>query len=101
MSEKPTADEIVRVCRYIATMSHAMGWQANEPALEIAGTTVSVCATDPEFASKFAEHGNGAIVDSERGVYNAMLNGCLTYRTADGRILSPAEARELNGVADQ
>lgn len=62
-------------------MANAMSWSSGEPGLEIAGTTVSVCATDPAFAARFAKHGNEAIIDSERGVYDAMMNGCLSYRT--------------------
>lgn len=101
MSDNPTPEEMVRVCRHIAKMANAMAWGSGEPGLEIAGTTVSVCATDPAFAARFAEHGNEAIIDSERGVYDAMMNGCLSYRTKDGRILTPDEARELSGVTEQ
>ena len=101
MTDNPTPDEMGRVCRHIAKMAHAMGLQTGNPAMEIAGMTVSVCAADPFFAAKFAEHGNEAIIDAGPATYNAKLNGCLSYRTEDGRILFPHEARMLDGVTDQ
>ena len=60
-----------------------------------------MCAFDPYFAAAFAESGNGAIVDSADGVYDAKRNGCLSYRAINGQILTPATARALDGSPDQ
>ena len=98
--QQPTGDEIHRVCRYIAQLAEALFWGSGEPGLENAGTYVSVCATDPEFADAVVKSGSSAMIDN-LGKFDAMLNGCLSYRTKDGRILTPAEARALSGVADQ
>lgn len=101
MSERPTPEEIHKVCKYIAEMANAMGHQSGVPGLEVAGITVSVCATDPVFAEAFAKKGNGAIIDADKETYCAIFNGCLSYRAINDEILHPFEARERMGVKTQ
>lgn len=82
MSERSLIEKIARV-------AHAVGWQANEPAMELAGQIVSVLAANPEHIDRFMQGGAELFLD---GTFNAE-NGSLTYRAMNGEILSPSVLR--------
>lgn len=74
----------------IAQVATAVGFQANEPAMEMAGQIVSVLAANPEHIDRFMAEGSELFLD---GTFNHE-NGSLTYRAMDGSILSPSVLRE-------
>jgi hypothetical protein len=78
----------------IAQVANAVGWQAGEPAMELAGQIVSVLAANPEHIDRFMKEGSGLFLD---GTFNAE-NGCLTYRSIGGDVLSPAVLRQQKGM---
>jgi hypothetical protein len=77
----------------IAQVSVAVGFQAGEPAMEIAGQIVSVLAANPENIDRFMAEGTELFLD---GTFNAE-NGSLTYRAINGSILSPTALRRQKG----
>lgn len=77
----------------IAQVSTAVGFQASEPAMEMAGQIVSVLAANPEYIDRFMAEGSGLFLD---GTLNHE-NGSLTYRAMNGSILSPSVLREKKG----
>ncbi|NTG07187.1 hypothetical protein [Rhizobium rhizogenes] len=77
----------------IAQVASAVGWQANEPAMELAGQIVSVLAANPEHIERFMAEGSGLFID---GTFNHE-NGSLTYRAGNGLILSPSVLRQQKG----
>lgn len=78
----------------IAQVANAVGWQADEPAMELAGKIVSVLAANPEQIERFMSGGAELFLD---GTFNAE-NGCLTYRSMGGEILSPSVLRARKGM---
>jgi hypothetical protein len=78
----------------IAQVSVAVGFQAGEPAMEIAGQIVSVLAANPENIDRFMVEGAELFLD---GTLNHE-NGSLTYRAINGSILSPSVLREKKGT---
>lgn len=78
----------------IAQVANAVGWQAGEPAMELAGQIVSVLAANPEHIDRFMSEGAELFLD---GTLNAE-NGCLTYRSMSGDILSPSVLRAQKGM---
>lgn len=77
----------------IAQVSATVGFQANEPAMEMAGQIVSVLAANPEHIDRFMAEGSELFLD---GTLNHE-NGSLTYRAVNGSILSPSILREKKG----
>lgn len=77
----------------IAQVATAVGLQANEPAMEMAGQIVSVLAANPEHIDRFMAEGSELFLD---GTLNHE-NGSLTYRAINGSILSPSVLREKKG----
>ncbi|KQZ50129.1 hypothetical protein ASD54_12530 [Rhizobium sp. Root149] len=77
----------------IAQVATAVGFQAGEPAMEMAGQIVSVLAAKPEHIERFMVEGSGLFLD---GTLNHE-NGSLTYRAVNGSILSPSVLREKKG----
>ena len=86
-----TAHDIIKKIAQVAT---AVGWQAGEPAMEMAGQIVSVLAVNPEHIDRFMVEGSGLFLD---GTLNHE-NWSLTYRSMAGDILSPAVLREMKGI---
>ncbi|MBY2986418.1 hypothetical protein HF280_18140 [Rhizobium leguminosarum] len=82
-----------QVIAKIAKVAAAVGWQANEPAMEIAGMIVSALAANPEHIERFMAEGTELLLD---GTLN-FENGSLTYRANNGSILSPSFLREQKG----
>ncbi|WP_331373825.1 Lar family restriction alleviation protein [Sinorhizobium chiapasense] len=82
------------VVEKIAQIASAVGFQANEPAMELAGQIVSVLAANPEHIDRFMREGTGLFLD---GTLNPE-NGSLTYRAINGSILSPAVLRQQKGT---
>lgn len=81
------------IVRRIAHVADAVGFQAGEPAMEIAGQIVSVLAANPEHVDRFLREGAELFLDGTLNVEN----GCLTYRAAGGAILSPSDLRRRMG----
>lgn len=77
----------------IAQVATAVGFQANEPAMELAGQIVSILAANPEHIERFMVEGSGLFLD---GTFNHE-KGSLTYRAMSGSILSPSVLREKKG----
>lgn len=77
----------------IAQIATAVGFQANEPAMEMAGQIVSILAANPEHIERFMTEGSELFLD---GTFNHE-NGSLTYRAINGSILSPSVLREKKG----
>lgn len=78
----------------IAQVSSTVGWQSNEPAMELAGQIVSVLAAHPEHIERFMRDGSELFLD---GTFN-IENGSLTYRAANGDIFSSAKMRTFKGL---
>ncbi|SER58435.1 hypothetical protein [Rhizobium sp. NFR03] len=77
----------------IAQVSNAVGFQAGEPAMEMAGLIVSILAANPEHIERFMTEGSELFLDC---TFNHE-NGSLTYRAMNGSILSPSVLREKKG----
>lgn len=77
----------------IGQVASAVGFQANVPALDIAGQIVSILAANPEHIDRFMLEGTELFLD---GTFN-YENGSLTYRAMSGAILSPSVLREKKG----
>lgn len=93
MSEHEKAIEAAALIAKIAQVATAVGFQANEPAMEIAGMIVSSLATNPENIDRFMGEGTELLLDGTIG----FENGSLTYRANNGSILSPTVLREKKG----
>lgn len=78
----------------IAQVANAVGWQANEPAMEIAGMIVSSLAANPEHIARFMAEGTKLLLDGTI----SFENGALTYRAINGSILSPSYLRRHKGT---
>lgn len=78
----------------IAQVANAVGFQAGEPAMEMAGQIVSILAAHPEHIERFMNEGAELFLD---GTFNHE-NGSLTYRAMNGDILSPTVLRQRKGV---
>lgn len=83
-------DELIQK---IAQIAAAVGWQANEPAMDIAGMIVSSLAANPEHIERFMAEGTELLLDQTLN----FENGSLTYRAINGSILSPTVLREQKG----
>ncbi|MCA1490144.1 hypothetical protein I6F11_04320 [Ensifer sp. NBAIM29] len=77
----------------IAQVANAVGFQAGEPAMELAGQVVSVLAANPEHIARFMSEGTGLFLD---GTLNPE-NGSLTFRSIGGDILHPSVLRQQKG----
>lgn len=77
----------------IAQVASGVGFQANVPALDIAGQIVSILAANPEHIDRFMAEGTELFLD---GTFN-YENGSLTYRAMSGDILSPSVLRKKKG----
>lgn len=77
----------------IAHVASGVGFQANVPALDIAGQILSILAAIPEHIDRFMVEGTELFLD---GTFN-YENGSLTYRAVNGSILSPSVLRERKG----
>ncbi|NTE87244.1 hypothetical protein G6L50_11670 [Agrobacterium rubi] len=77
----------------MAQVSTAVGLQANEPAMEMAGQIISILSANPEHIGRFMTEGSELFLD---GTFNHE-NGSLTYRAMNGSILSPSVLREKKG----
>jgi hypothetical protein len=77
----------------IAETANGVGFQAGEPAMELAGQIVSVLAAHPEHIDRFMVEGTELFLD---GTFN-IENGSLTYRALNGSILSPSVIRQQKG----
>lgn|GEM_PF-3007486 len=80
--------------RRVAEVTTAVGFQAGEPAMELAGQIVSVLAAHPEQTDRFIANGSELFID---GTLNHE-NGSLTYRAMNGDILHPSVLREQKGM---
>jgi hypothetical protein len=88
------SSEAVELIRKIAQVATAVGWQAGEPAMEMAGQIVSVLATNPEIIDRFMAEDAELFLDGTLNVEN----GSLTYRSRGGDILHPSELRKAMGM---
>jgi hypothetical protein len=77
----------------IAQVASGVGFQANVPALDIAGQIVSILAANPEHIARFMVEGTELFLD---GTFD-YENGSLTYRAMNGLILSPSVLRVKKG----
>lgn len=91
---KMVATSAPEILSRIAEVAAAVGFQAGEPAMELAGQIVSVLAGQPEHIERFMEQGTGLFLDGTFGIEN----GTLTYRAINGQILSPSVIREKKGT---
>lgn len=82
------------IIRRIADVAAAVGFQAGEPAMELAGQIVSVLAANPEHVDRFIHQGAELFLDGTMQV----ANGCLPYRAVNGAIVSPADLRKKMGI---
>ncbi|WP_296100259.1 hypothetical protein [uncultured Agrobacterium sp.] len=80
--------------RRVAEVTTAVGFQAEEPAMELAGQIVPVLAAHPEQTDRFIANGSELFID---GTLNHE-NGSLTYRAMNGEILHPSVLREQKGM---
>lgn len=85
MSEM-TAQQVIE---RIATVSAAIGWQANVGAMETAGSIVSYLARHPE---KIDEFMNGGSVMDWPATWHR--DGNLTWHGMDGKIHNPQTVRQ-------
>jgi hypothetical protein len=85
--------ERAALIQQIAAVATAVGFQANEPAMEMAGQIVSILAANPEHIERFMTEGSELFLD---GTFNHE-NGSLTYRALNGAILSPSVLRQSKG----
>lgn len=74
----------------IAECCTGMAFQAGEPAVDMAGHTLSLLVAHPEHIDRYMREGNGLWLD---GTIN-FQDGCLTYRANDGDIHHPRDIRE-------
>lgn len=73
----------------IAECCYAMGFQANEPAVNLAGFTMSFLVAHPEHIERYMIEGNELWIDGTI----TFEGGCLSYRANDGEIRMPSEIR--------
>ena len=79
-----------QIIRRIAEIAHAVGWQANVGAMEMAGQFVSYLAEHPEHVEAFLRDGSGFVIENGLPVGQ----GCLTFhRRLDGKVTTPQELR--------
>ncbi|MFT2211465.1 hypothetical protein ACLJYM_06220 [Rhizobium giardinii] len=90
---EPVANAQEALIQKIAQIASAVGWQAGEPAMEIAGMIVSALAANPEHIDRFMAEGTELLLDRTLN----LENGSLTYRALNGSILSPSVLREQKG----
>lgn len=90
---EPVANAQDALIQKIAQIASAVGWQAGEPAMEIAGMIVSALAANPEHIDRFMAEGTELLLDRTLN----FENGSLTYRAINGSILSPSVLREQKG----
>lgn len=76
-----------RVVTQIAGVAAGLGWQAGEPAMEIAGGIVSYLANHPEQLERFMREGGEMMID---GTIKAE-EGALTWRAVTGEMMNAAE----------
>jgi hypothetical protein len=81
----------------IANAATAVGFQAGEPAMELAGQIVSVLAANPELIERFRREGTELFID---GSFDP-AKGSLSYRATSGATMTPAELRSKRGQHDQ
>lgn len=94
---KADIETAIAVIKRIAEVAHAVGWQANVGASEMAGQFVSVLARHPELVEKFMRDGAGCFLEEEMGAER----GCLTFYAKSGRITTPEElhvARQVHRI---
>lgn len=88
------SSEALALIRRISQVSTVVGFQAGEPAMELAGQIVSVLAVHPEHIDRFMAEGEELFLD---GTLNHE-NGSLTYRSMGGDILHPSVLRKSKGM---
>lgn len=81
------------VIKRIAAIANDVAWQAGVGGLELAGQFVSVLAAHPEKIAGFLS-GKLSIVDDD-ALFHAE-NGCLTWHTKGGSVISPEGFRKAN-----
>lgn len=89
-SQTPAVNNFITKAAQLAT---DLGWQAGEPASELAGQIISVLAAHPEHTDRFLEEGGELFID---GTFDT-ANGSLTYRSQGGDILHPSVLRAKKG----
>ncbi|CUX20220.1 conserved hypothetical protein [Agrobacterium deltaense Zutra 3/1] len=89
-SQTPAVNNFIAKAAQLAT---DLGWQAGEPASELAGQIISVLAAHPEHTDRFLEEGGELFID---GTFDT-ANGSLTYRSRGGDILHPGVLRAQKG----
>lgn len=89
-SQTPAVNNFIAKAAQLAT---DLGWQAGEPASELAGQIISVLAAHPEHTDRFLEEGGELFID---GTFDT-ANGSLTYRSRGGDILHPTVLRAQKG----
>ncbi|MDR6189197.1 hypothetical protein QE372_001465 [Agrobacterium pusense] len=89
-SQTPAVNNFIAKAAQLAT---DLGWQAGEPASELAGQIISVLAAHPEHTDRFLEEGGELFID---GTFDT-ANGSLTYRSRGGDILHPSVLRAQKG----
>jgi hypothetical protein len=89
-SQTPAVNNFIAKAAQLAT---DLGWQAGEPASELAGQIISVLAAHPEHTDRFLEEGGELFID---GTFDT-ANGSLTYRSRGGDILRPGVLRAQKG----
>lgn len=78
-----------QILNKISICCEAMAWQAGEPAVDLAGHTLSFLAAHPEHIERYMRHGNELWLDGTI----TFEGGCLTYRANDGQIRHPSDIR--------
>ena len=74
----------------IAGCCAGMAFQAGEPAVDLAGHTLSFLVAHPEHIPRYMREGNALWIDGTI----TFDGGCLTYRANDGDIHHPRDIRK-------
>lgn len=88
-----TAISAKQIIDRIAEVATAVGFQAGEGAMEIAGQIVSALHANPELIERFMAEGDELFIDGSLDT----ARGSLTYRAINGAIVSPATLRQRRG----
>lgn len=83
--------------RKIAEIASTVAWQAGVGGMELAGQFVSVLATHPEKIEAFLS-GNLSVVDDDDLLHAE--RGCLSFRSENGNLTTPAELRAIKQQPD-
>lgn len=82
------ADPVAAFIRKVALAAEAIGFQAGVGGMETAGGIISYLAAHPEHIAAFNK--NGSVFDLPN---DWIIDGCLTWMAADGKIWHPDDAR--------